>query len=138
MGGAPRNPAPRNHVLARIVEPSGCHCTDAHMKSTVFTEDQQKCRIVPTPLRSTSPFSDRAMIASIVIIAMTIAIIVIAIIAIISASIANIAFIPIIATIIATIAIIIATIARTLVWAPASSAPGDSGRTLPEQGLHIS
>ena len=29
MGGAPRNPAPRNHFLVRIVEPSGCHCTDA-------------------------------------------------------------------------------------------------------------
>ena len=29
MGGAPRNPAPRNHFSARIVKPSGCHCTDA-------------------------------------------------------------------------------------------------------------
>ena len=29
MGGAPRNPAPRNHLSAWIVEPSGCHRTDA-------------------------------------------------------------------------------------------------------------
>ena len=29
MGGAPRNPAPGNHLLAWIVKPSGCHCTDA-------------------------------------------------------------------------------------------------------------
>ena len=47
MGGAPRNPAPRNHLLVRIVKPSGCHCTDA--------SGGEKCRRVPTPLRSTSP-----------------------------------------------------------------------------------
>ena len=29
MGGAPRNPAPGNHFLARIVKSSGCHCADA-------------------------------------------------------------------------------------------------------------
>ena len=29
VGGAPRNPAPRNHFLVWIVKPSGCHCTDA-------------------------------------------------------------------------------------------------------------
>ena len=29
MGGAPRNPAPRNHFLLWIVRPLGCHCTDA-------------------------------------------------------------------------------------------------------------
>ena len=29
MGGAPRNLAPRNHILVRIVKPSGCHRTDA-------------------------------------------------------------------------------------------------------------
>ena len=29
MGGAPRNPAPRNHLLMWIVKTSGCHCTDA-------------------------------------------------------------------------------------------------------------
>ena len=29
MGGAPRNPAPRNHFLVCIVKLSGCHCTDA-------------------------------------------------------------------------------------------------------------
>ena len=27
MVGAPRNPAPRNHL--QIVKPSGCHCTEA-------------------------------------------------------------------------------------------------------------
>ena len=32
--------APRNHFLARIVEPSGYHCTDGHLTSRVFTEDQ--------------------------------------------------------------------------------------------------
>ena len=49
MGGAPRNPAPRNHFLARIVKPAGCHCTDAF--------GGKRNRGVPTPLRSTSPFS---------------------------------------------------------------------------------
>ena len=29
MGGAPRNPALRNHFLVWTVKPSGCHCTDA-------------------------------------------------------------------------------------------------------------
>ena len=29
MGGAPRNPAPRNHLHVRIVKSLGCHCTDA-------------------------------------------------------------------------------------------------------------
>ena len=41
MGGAPRNPAPRNHFLAWIVEPPGCHCTDGHLTSRAFTEDRQ-------------------------------------------------------------------------------------------------
>ena len=50
MGGAPRNPAPRNHLLVWIVKPSGCHCTDVL--------DGKEYRRVPTPLRSTSPFSD--------------------------------------------------------------------------------
>ena len=39
--GAPRNPAPRNHLLAWIVKLSGCHCTDGHLTSTVFSENQQ-------------------------------------------------------------------------------------------------
>ena len=50
MGGAPRNPAPGNHSLVRIVNQSGCHCADALGRQTY-------CR-VPTSLRSTSPFSD--------------------------------------------------------------------------------
>ena len=50
MGGAPRNPAPGNHLWVRIVEPPGCHGTDAF--------DGKEYRRVPTPLRSTSPFSD--------------------------------------------------------------------------------
>ena len=29
MGGAPRNPAPRNHFFVWIVKPSGCRYTDA-------------------------------------------------------------------------------------------------------------
>ena len=39
MAGAPRNLAPRNHRLVWIVKPSGCHCTDGHLTSRVFTED---------------------------------------------------------------------------------------------------
>ena len=35
MGGAPRNPAPRNHFLVWIVKPSGCHCTDAFGEKTI-------------------------------------------------------------------------------------------------------
>ena len=53
MGGAPRNPAPRNHFLVWIVKPSGCNCTDAPGGKTY--------RRVPTPLSSTSPFSDEWM-----------------------------------------------------------------------------
>ena len=41
MGGAPRNPAPLNHFSVWIVKPSGYHCTDGHLTSRVFTEDQQ-------------------------------------------------------------------------------------------------
>ena len=44
MGGAPRNPAPRNQFLVWIVKPSGCHCTDA------FGGEEH--RRVPTPLES--------------------------------------------------------------------------------------
>ena len=40
MGGAPRNPAPRDHFLVWIVKRSGCHCTDGHSTSRVFTEDK--------------------------------------------------------------------------------------------------
>jgi len=40
MGGAPRNLAPGNHFSAWIVKPSGCHRTDGHSTSRVFTEDQ--------------------------------------------------------------------------------------------------
>ena len=42
MGGAPRNPAPRNHFVVRIVKPSSWHFTDGHLTSRAFTEDQQK------------------------------------------------------------------------------------------------
>ena len=41
MGGAPRNPAPRNHLSMWIAKPSGCHRTDGHLTSGIFTEDQQ-------------------------------------------------------------------------------------------------
>ena len=61
MAGATRNPAPRNHFLAWIVKPSGCHCTDAF--------GGNKYRRVPiplrTPLRSTSPFSESGRIRGI-------------------------------------------------------------------------
>ena len=50
MGGAPRNRAPRNHFSVWTVKPSGCHCTHAC--------GGNQYRRVPTPLRSTSPFSD--------------------------------------------------------------------------------
>ena len=50
MGGAPRNPASKNHFVVWIVESSGCHCTDA------FGGDNY--RRVQIPPRSTSPFSD--------------------------------------------------------------------------------
>ena len=47
-GGAPRNPAPRNHLLVWIVKPSGCHRKDAL--------GGKKSRRVPTALGSTSIF----------------------------------------------------------------------------------
>ena len=50
MGGAPRNPAPRNHFLVRIVKSPGCHRKDAF--------GGEEYRRVPTPLRSTSPSSE--------------------------------------------------------------------------------
>ena len=34
--GAPRNPAPGNHFLVRIVKLSGCHCTDGHSTKQSF------------------------------------------------------------------------------------------------------
>ena len=40
MGGAPRNLAPRNHLLVWIVKTSGCHRTDEDLTSRVFTENQ--------------------------------------------------------------------------------------------------
>ena len=49
MGGAPRNPTPRNRFLVRIVKPSGCHCTDGHLTSRVFTEDQQVSQSADPP-----------------------------------------------------------------------------------------
>ena len=59
MGGAPRNPAPRNLFLARIVKPAGCHCTNEHLTSRdEFSGWIKTYYRVPTPLRSTSPFSD--------------------------------------------------------------------------------
>ena len=61
MGGAPRNPAPRNHFLVWIVKPSGWHCTDGHLTSRVFTEESKISYRVPTPLRSTSPFSESSI-----------------------------------------------------------------------------
>ena len=39
MGGAPTNLAPRSHFLVWILKPSGCHFTDGHLASRVFTED---------------------------------------------------------------------------------------------------
>ena len=56
MGGAPRNLPPRKHLSAWIVRPSGCHCTDGHLTSILFPEDQTY-RKVPTALRSTSTFT---------------------------------------------------------------------------------
>ena len=49
MGGAPRNPAPTNHFLVWIVKPSGWRCADA-LGGKAY-------RRVPTPPRSTFPFS---------------------------------------------------------------------------------
>ena len=63
MGCAPRNPAPRNHLLVWIVKPEGCHCMDGHLTSRVLTEDQQISQSAD-PLRSTSPFSDKTLAAA--------------------------------------------------------------------------
>ena len=41
MGGAPRNPSPRNHFLAWIVKPSGCHCAVGHFTSRVSTVESR-------------------------------------------------------------------------------------------------
>ena len=48
VGGAPRNPAHRNHLF----------CTDGHLVSRVCSSRIDKYRRVPTPLRSTSPLSE--------------------------------------------------------------------------------
>ena len=55
MGGAPRNPAPRNHLLVRIVKPSGCHCTEWHLTSGALTEDQQQIVECRPPLGALPP-----------------------------------------------------------------------------------
>ena len=49
-GGAPRNPARRNHFWVWTVKSPGCRCTDAF--------GGKSYRRVPTLPRSTSPFSD--------------------------------------------------------------------------------
>ena len=53
MGGAPRNPPFRNHLLVWIVKPPGCHCT--------YAFGGKLYRRSPTPLRSTSPFSEASI-----------------------------------------------------------------------------
>ena len=40
MGGDPRNPVPRNRFWVWVVKTSGCHCTDGHLTSKAFAEDQ--------------------------------------------------------------------------------------------------
>ena len=57
IGAAPRNPAPRIHFFVWIVKPSGCHCTDGHLTSRAFIEDQKhivECR----PPLGALPLSD--------------------------------------------------------------------------------
>ena len=49
MGDAPRNPAPRNHLLVGIAKPSGCHCTDA-LGRTTSVECRPLLGIVPLSL----------------------------------------------------------------------------------------
>ena len=47
MGGAPRNLAPKNHLLVWIVKTSACQCTDGHLTCRAFSEGQQiivECR----------------------------------------------------------------------------------------------
>ena len=50
-GGAPGIRLLGTTLLVWIVKPSGCRCTDA--------SGGENCRRAPTPLRSTSPLSDR-------------------------------------------------------------------------------
>ena len=52
MAGAPRNPAPRNHFLVRIVKSYQAATAEMRLAETDIV------RRVPTPLRSTSPFSE--------------------------------------------------------------------------------
>ena len=57
MGGAPRNPVPKNHLLfARSVKPSGCHCADrwAHDRQSFHSGNVAECR-PPLGARSPSP-----------------------------------------------------------------------------------
>ena len=60
MGGAPRNPALRNHLLAWIVKPSGCHCKDALGGKTTIVE----CRplLGALPLSPTLAVQERPLV----------------------------------------------------------------------------
>ena len=59
MEGAPRNPAPRSHLLVRIVKQSGCHCTDGYLtgglKHIVECRPRFLLPLSPTTLASMAP-----------------------------------------------------------------------------------
>ena len=52
MGGAPRNPAPRNHFLVWIVKPSGWNCTDALGGEKTIVEGRPLLGTLPLSLIS--------------------------------------------------------------------------------------
>ena len=49
MGGALRNPAPRNHFLVWIVKASGCRCTDGQVDKNIVG-CRPLCRALPLSL----------------------------------------------------------------------------------------
>ena len=59
MGGAPRNPAPRNHFLVWIVKPSGCHCADVFLVETDIPLGLRRGRMLRRSARSAAAFPAR-------------------------------------------------------------------------------
>ena len=58
MGGAPRNPAPRNHSFWRRLSNHQAATPQMGTWQAEFSPRTKRYRRVPTALRSTSPFSD--------------------------------------------------------------------------------
>ena len=63
MGGAPRNPSPRNHFLVWIVKSPGCHCKDAFGGALPLSPTQRGAGRAPRGRASISSVADCSQVA---------------------------------------------------------------------------